>query len=432
MSLDGFGTVLAAQALYFLLQIVVDNGPAWHGARLAATGRLDAAARGSLVRVRLQLAAPAALVGLAIAAAGGTRSIVAAAPFMLALFLFALLNYWESFGVGDPRPWSAYLVLRSFAPAIAAGAYLAADESFPLAAAGIVECLVVLAVVFAFGGRPLADAALAVRARRGPWREVTNIGLASVVGQAGLVSGILLLNGAGAPASAAVLAVGIRLLTGVNGLSGTAVTSLFPRLASRVGRDQGGTAPAELVSIRLALAFIVGLSGTALAILLVDTAFFVHIFLGRESDEASAAAITVLGSALTTGFILLATSILVAHGGESRVLKANLVGAALTLIAGIGVLIVSPGAIALSMAVALASGQLAAALVLIRPAASLLAQEGAVMRAGLIAAAILAAAALVAASAPEVRAPVAVALLALTTAAAAVLLRGILALRRST
>src|SRR5688500_8126409 len=57
MSHSAFGTVLAAQALYGVLQFVVDSGATYHGARLAAGGMLDAATRSSIIRVRLQLAA---------------------------------------------------------------------------------------------------------------------------------------------------------------------------------------------------------------------------------------------------------------------------------------------------------------------------------------------------------------------------------------
>src|SRR2546423_9753385 len=55
LSASEFGTVLAAQALYGVLQFLVDNGPAWFGARVAATGRLDPADRNTLIRMRLEL-----------------------------------------------------------------------------------------------------------------------------------------------------------------------------------------------------------------------------------------------------------------------------------------------------------------------------------------------------------------------------------------
>ena len=98
MSRETFGSVLAAQVLYGVLQIVVDNGAAWHGARLAAAGALDDAVRASLVRVRLQLCFPAALVGLAIAAAGGWQLVAPTAPFIVALFLFGHIPVAEQPG----------------------------------------------------------------------------------------------------------------------------------------------------------------------------------------------------------------------------------------------------------------------------------------------------------------------------------------------
>ena len=108
-----FGAVLAAQALYGVLQIVVDSGAAFHGARLAAAQTLDAPKRASLVRIRLQLAAAAAVVTFAVGLAGGWISLQANAPFAAALVLWALFNYWEPYGLGDARPMSVYLVLAS-------------------------------------------------------------------------------------------------------------------------------------------------------------------------------------------------------------------------------------------------------------------------------------------------------------------------------
>jgi len=58
MPRDRFGTILAAQALYGLLQIAVDNGSAWHGARIAAAGALDDDRRGEIFRIRLQFVVP--------------------------------------------------------------------------------------------------------------------------------------------------------------------------------------------------------------------------------------------------------------------------------------------------------------------------------------------------------------------------------------
>jgi len=120
MATHPFATVLAAQALYALLQTFVDSGTSLHGARMAAAGALDEAARAAVVRCRIQFAAAGAVFAIAVGAIGGGRSLTATAPYAAALVLFALMNYWESFGYGESRPWSAYVVLRTAAPAAAA------------------------------------------------------------------------------------------------------------------------------------------------------------------------------------------------------------------------------------------------------------------------------------------------------------------------
>ncbi len=163
-----FGAVLAAQALYGVLQIVVDNGAAFHGARLAAASTLDASSRASLVRVRLQLAAAAAVVTFAVGAAGGWTSVQANAPFAAALVLWALFNYWEPYGRGDARPMSVYLVLRGVAPAVFAGVFLGLGTTLPACAVGIAECLSLIGVEAYFHLHPLRAFRTALKAGRGP------------------------------------------------------------------------------------------------------------------------------------------------------------------------------------------------------------------------------------------------------------------------
>jgi len=61
------------------------------------------------VRVRLQSPAAGFALLIALGAAGGEWFALAIAPYAFALFLWALFNYWEPYGRGDGRPWSAYL-----------------------------------------------------------------------------------------------------------------------------------------------------------------------------------------------------------------------------------------------------------------------------------------------------------------------------------
>src|SRR5436190_15793405 len=144
LSATEFGTVLAAQALYGVLQFLVDNGPAWFGARVAATGRLDAAYRNTLIRMRLELFVVAALVAAVYISLAGDRAFAATAPYIAALGLFALLNVWERFGHGDSVPWSTYLTLRGVGPAVFAVAFLIAGGDLPLWLVGTVECASIL------------------------------------------------------------------------------------------------------------------------------------------------------------------------------------------------------------------------------------------------------------------------------------------------
>src|SRR3954454_19953482 len=56
MTPEAFGTVLAAQALYMALQILVNSGSWLYGARAAAIEDLSDEARAQTTRVRLELA----------------------------------------------------------------------------------------------------------------------------------------------------------------------------------------------------------------------------------------------------------------------------------------------------------------------------------------------------------------------------------------
>jgi O-antigen/teichoic acid export membrane protein len=355
LSREGFGTVLAAQALYGVLQFASDNGPAFHGARLAAAGALGDEERGSIVRLRLQLAGAAALVALALGAAGGRDFLEAVAPFALALGCFAAFGYWERFGVGDSRPWSAYLVLRGAGPAIAAGICLAASARLPLFVPGLVECAVIAAIALALRLDTRRVLVLARFARRGPWRSVVAIGLPNVLGQLSLGAGTILLGLFGFAPAAAVLAVSVRLLTGVNQLSGVVATSLFPQLARKPAR---GDEERDLRAVRTSIDVIVVLAASANAVLLAAPAFLIHILLGHHSRDAQATALLTLGGAMAGGYLVLVTMVLIARHGEAIFLRIYTLGAAVMLTGGVAVIALSPQRSALWMAAVLLAAQL--------------------------------------------------------------------------
>ena len=371
MSAAAFGTVLAAQALYGMLQYVVDNGPAFYGARLAAQGSLDDGSRASLVRLRLEASAFAAAVALTVGALGGADFLRAVVPFALALPLFALFGYWERFGVGDSGPWSAYTAARSAAPAAAALAVLAFGTTFPLPLAGILECGIVVAIALAFGLAPVTRLREAVRAPRGPWREPTRIGLPIIVAQIGLGSGTVLLGVTGNVTAAAILAVSIRLLTGLNQLSGLVSTSLFPRLA-RFATEESPADRRRGVTTGMTVVFV--LTAVANAVLLAAPDTILRIFLSFSSPDAVSTAALTLAAAAAVGYLLVVTTVLIARHHEAVVLVAYLAATALILATGIAVVALEAGGdeLAFAMAGAFAAGQVTGVILLVRRAARVL------------------------------------------------------------
>jgi O-antigen/teichoic acid export membrane protein len=418
MSPAAFGTVLAAQSLYGLLQYAADNGTAFHGARLAASGALDAEARGAIARVRLELAGFGAVATLVVAAVGGRTFVEAAAPFALALGLFAVLGYWERFGLGDGAPWSAYLVLRSAGPALAAGLFLAAGRDLPVAAAGLVECAAVLAVALAFRLGPAHQLRLGLAGPRTAWREAVGVGLPNLVWQLGLFAGIVLLGASDAAVAAAALAVSVRLLTGVNQLAGVLATSLYPRLAGRSGEERALDDRALARALEAVLALALG----ANAVLLLVPGPILRLLLGDTSDDAERTAILTLASAGAVCLVLLLTMVLIARRGERIALPAHAAGTGLAVAAGAGVVGLSPGADSVAMAAALVAGQLVGLSLLVARARPTVPELGRRLWAAAGAAWLLAALGVVTAELPGLRAPAAVALAA---AAVALLARAV-------
>jgi len=361
MSREAFGTVLAAQALYGVLQFVVDNGAAFHGARLASVHRLDSSSRSSLVRVRLQLAAVGSVVLIAVGAGGGLRFLSANGPYVIALFLWALFNYWEAYGLGDGRPWSAYLVLRAWGPLLATLPFLVDGRHAPVYVAGVAECASLFLLLSLLRLQPLESLRAAVRAARGPWRSVITIGLPSLAWQVGLGSGTIVLALAGHPGAAGALGVSVRLLAGVNQLSGIAVTALFPRVASQ-GQSpplrEGGEELHRFAGI--ALSSVVLLSAFSLGIYLVRPSVFIDAFLKHGGERAEMTATLSLSVAGLAGLSLVATYFLLARHREEISAVAFVAGTLCTVLLTVALALFGVGD-PLWMAAALAAGQVVSA-----------------------------------------------------------------------
>jgi O-antigen/teichoic acid export membrane protein len=345
LSRESFGAVLAAQALYALLQFVVDNGSAFHGARLVAQGRLDDRERARIARLRLELAGGSAVVLLAVGLAAGGTSLTAAAPFAAALVAWALFRYWEPFGRGDGRPFSLYVVLRSWAPALVAAPFLLADAAFPVYAAGLAEIAALVALAAAFRMRLVGQLRDALRAPRGPWLSVALLGGPIVLFQLTLATGTVLLNAVGLAAAAATYAVGMRLLTGVNQLTGALATALFPGLAA--ARQESPPRPGAFGSVSRAA---LGLAASAQAVACVAAALLARLFLNRTGGEVETVLILAVSAAAPTGVLIAATMTLFAREHERGALVPYGTMAAVTAGGGAAVALLDPGSPAAWMA----------------------------------------------------------------------------------
>jgi len=383
MSITDFGTVLAAQALYGILVFVVDGGSAFYGARLEAQDQLNAERLGSVVRVRLQAAALAAIVVLAVGLTAGRTFLLAAAPFALALFLFALFAFWVPFGRGESGPWSAFSAGRGLAPASAALACLALGASFPVWLAGVLESAVILTVALAFGLRPFHHLRLGLLAHTAPWRDILTVGLPTVVSQIGLASGTVLLAATGKAAAAAVLGVAVRLLTGVNQLSGLLATALFPHLAQNIASGDPDDAQ-EDASIGVGLALTFAVAAAATATFLFHPSFFVELLLDHSDPDAEATTILALAAGGAVGYLLIWTIVLIAHRRESEILRAYLLGTGLIVAGSVAVVVASPGDPALAIAATFVAGQVASVLLVARRARRAVPAREALLRRGAV------------------------------------------------
>ena len=352
MRAEDFGAVLAAQALYAVMQNPLDIGTAFLGGRRSARGEVDDDVRGSLTRTRLTIALLAGLALVTVIIAGGAHAAAAMSPFLLALPLFALLNVWERYGTGDARPFAAYTLLRSAGPAVAAGVCFGLGLDFPLPLAGAIECATIVIVMAAFGLRPLHLASLASRARRTELKAVAGIGVPSILSQVNLSVGTILLSISGANVAAAAFAVALRLLTGLNSLVGVLSTALFPRLS--IAREADTVADARAVGLTLRL--VSGVSGLALAFVVLGAAPLSRLFLNNPPEGAQATLILALATLPATAGTVAITMSLIARGSEGAVLRPYAFGAAATVL-GSGVVLLAAGGDPIAMTIPLIVAQ---------------------------------------------------------------------------
>ena len=399
LSTGDFGRVLAAQALYGLLQVEMDTGSTYYGARLAAAGTLDDGALGSITALRLVLAGAAGCVLLIAGALGGPRSFAAMAPFALATVLFALFRYWQSFGHGDSRPLSAYVVLRGAGPAGVALFFAGAGVGFPLPLAGAIECGAIVLIATTFRLRPLEALRLASRARALPWRAVLDVALPFAASQAILTLGTVLLALTGSAVAAAVFGVATRLLTGVNQVAGVVTGSLFPWLA-RPGDLKGADVLHGVRAILIA-------AGAASCVAFAAPSLIVRSLLGHDAPNATATVVIAVSLAAATSYVLLITTMLIARHHESEVSWVFLVGTIVAVAGAVAVVALQPTAVSTWMAASLGCAQVVLTSLLAWRARRILVSAARAISEGAVGALVLAGAGSLAAAVPAARAPLA-------------------------
>jgi len=398
-STGDFGRVLAAQALYGLLQVVMDTGSTYYGARLVAAGTLDDEALGSITALRLVLACGAGCVLLIAGALGGARSFAAMAPFALATLLFALFRYWQSFGHGDSRPLSAYVVLRGAAPAGVALFFAGAGIRFPLPLPGAIECGAIVLIATALRLHPLEALRLASRARALPWRAVLDVALPFAASQTILTLGTVLLALTGSAVAAAVFGVATRLLTGVNQVAGVVTGSLFPWLA-RPGDLKGADVLRAVRAILIA-------AGAASCVAFAAPSLILRSLLGHDAPNATATVVIAVSLAAATSYVLLITTIMIARHHESEVSWVFVVGTAIAIAGAVAVVVLEPAAVSTWMAASLGCAQVALTSLLAWRARRILVSAARAISEGAVGALVLAGAGSLAAAVPVARAPLA-------------------------
>lgn len=322
----GFGTALTAQAMYGVLQIVVDNGAGFHGARLAARRDLEAQSRNELAHARLLLALVGSVAGLLIASVGGGTLLLAFAPFTAGLCLFAVLNIWEPYGEGRVLPYAIYLVLRSVVLAVVVGAFAIIDAGLPVAAVGLCEVAAVTITGIGFAQWLLPRGAS--RVRRRTWRSLFDIGFPALITQYNFAVTTIVLGVSGRTSAAAVSGVTFRLLSGVQGVNGAAVAAIFPRLA-RSKAPEGG----DLRASRLAAWGIVAVSYLAVLATAIAAPLLVFGFLATSAEAEQATLVLGAGGAASAGLVMHQSFSLLARGLERRLLRSFAMGAAVITLA---------------------------------------------------------------------------------------------------
>lgn len=338
-----FGTVLTAQAMYGLLQMITDNGPSFLGARKAARGSLTAGDRAEIVRARVLLAIVCSTIGVGVAAIGGLDLLRSFGPFALALCLFSLLNVWEPYGRGRLGPFALYLLLRSLLVAVVAGGVAIAGDELPLEAAGACELAAVLVVGVLCSAWSRPGRHLTVRPET--WRSVRDIGLPAIITQYNVAIGTVVLGVSGNASAAAVSGVAFRMLTGVQALNGAVAAGLFPRLArspQAAGSDARAARAAAVGGVMLGAVMLLAVAVAAEPI--------VRVLLNKGGSLEQAVIILAVGATGVTGLVMHRSFALVARGAESQLRRASLPGA----------LVVTVGSIAAALV-----GELEAALVVV-------------------------------------------------------------------
>ncbi len=410
MSPATFGAVLAALALYGVLQIVVDNGTATVGARMAARDELVAERVGEIVRIRLTLALAVAPLAVLLGWLGVSGSLAATLPFVAALVLFAIFNVWQPYGAGESRPFATYLFMRSALPATVVVAMLAVGLDFPAPLAGLLECTVVVSLILLFRQRPMHDVRLATRARGGPWRSVLSVGVPGIIFQASVAAGTLTLSGFGSPAAAGILAACVRLLTGVNSVNGIITVALFPRLARRE-RDRD---PRNKEAATFALRLIAMLSAAATGACVLLSGPVSEVLLEHATPLTATTLVPTIATAASMSYGVMFSSLLIASRHEEELLPSYAAGAAITVGAGIAAVAIAGTRVDLVAAALLAGQFVSMAGLALRVGARLPELRGESLRAMALAALVAAVAA--ASLIDGLAAPTGVALLLLATA----------------
>lgn len=342
---DRFGTVLTAQALYGVLQIIVDNGTSFLGARRSARGALTAEQRQEIVALRLALAMVCVVAGVAITGVGAGRTLEAFAPFAGALLLFAVLNVWEDYGAGRVLPYTAYLLLRSLTLAVVVSAFAIAGADAPLVIGGLCELGAVAIAMLAF--RAVALPGRRWRIDRATLRSTRDIGAPALITQYDFAAPTVIFGVTGHPRAAAVAAVTLRLLSGLQGFNGAVGAAIFPQLAR-----QAKPGPAESRTARRAAAVMVGLSLAGLLVVAVAAPILVSGFLNSSGAREEAAIVLGMGAAGAAALVMHRGFVFVAWEREHELVRAGLAGAVLVTAGAVaGLALGGPGA-----AVAAAAG----------------------------------------------------------------------------